>query len=126
MDNFRNKKIFRKAPYRIQLFEKMLPTSFATFTNYNLLGYLDRGSVLLKKHLFEIKDVIVALPNDSAAIKKMKKLFRPSKVQQKLEVIHKNFKCLVISVKKIKKSEPSKTRCNKRNTKCSKYNFSIR
>lgn len=44
-----------------------------------------------KEHLSKIKDIILALLSDSAAIKRAKKLYQSLKVQEELEVIHKNF-----------------------------------
>lgn len=96
------KKIFRKAPYRIKLFKKILPTvPLPPSPITTRWGTWIEAACYYNEYFSAIKDVIVVLPNDSAAIKKAKRLFQSSKIQEELEIIHKNFQCLIIAIKKL-------------------------
>lgn len=102
------KKVFSKAPYRIQLYKEMLPnTHLPPQPIITRWGTWLESAFFYADHFEEFKNVIENLEDNAKCIQNCKSIFNKLNVKYDLAYIKSNFVCIVESIKKLETSNLS-------------------
>jgi|UniRef100_A0A2S2Q283 hypothetical protein len=105
---YNGKKVFSKAPYRIQLYKEMLPNTplppKPIITRW--VTWLE-SAFFYADHFEEFKNVIENLEDDAKSIQNCKSILNKLHVKYDLAYIRKHFLCIVESIKKLETSNLS-------------------
>lgn len=102
------KKIFIKAPLRVQFYKENLPgTPLPPEPVVTRWGTWIRAAVFYAEHFQKLKEIVSQFEDDSQCIKKCKEIFQNSKVEQQLIYIKCNYSFVAESILKLEKASSS-------------------
>lgn len=96
------KKIFIKAPLRVQFYKERLPgTPLPPQPVLTRWGTWIDAALFYADHLEDIKKVVMELSDDSAALRDCKNILRSNTLNQELAFIKSNFACVTTTLTKL-------------------------